>query len=351
VDERVNIVVDAFKTTIENVDIVAVIIVFLVFALVVFFLIFWEKFEEFISRRYLKRLFFRNGESYGLTKKELEILWKYSQKLHKDPFLVIEYKSPFEKVIQAYIEDNPNYDEKLIKSMRKKLGFDKIPPFMPLISTKDIELFQTGTLIFENRIFPVALYDKDEKFMYWYVIDKKPPFPFKVGDTVKIRFIREDDAVYIIESKIQDMYEEDGKFIIKLPHTFKLLQIQRRRDFRLKINLPLELFVKDIHGNQVKMKLETTDISIDGVGFCIPIIESKDLRMGIGTEIKLKITFEDREIETVAIIKNIRETGKKLCYGAEFKDMHTEDKNYLIKFVQGEQQKLLKAYKKLKLFE
>ncbi|NPA16137.1 MAG: PilZ domain-containing protein [Aquificae bacterium] len=350
-DERVNIVVDAFKTTIENVNIVAVIIVLLIFALVAFFLIFWEKFEEFISKRYLKRLFFRNGENYGLTKTELEILWKYSQKLHKDPFLVLEYKSPFEKVIQAYIEDDPNYNENLIKSMRQKLGFDKIPPFMPLISTKDIELFQTGTLIFENRVFPVALYDKDERFMYWYIIDRKPPFPFKVGDTVKIRFTREDDAVYIIEGKIQDMYEEDGKFIIKLPHTFKFLQIQRRRDFRLKINLPVEVTLQDIEGNQVKMQLETTDISIDGIGFCIPVLETKGLKMGIGTEIRLKIGFEDREIETPAVIKNIRESGKNVCFGAEFKDMSPEDKNYLIKFVQSEQQKLLKAYKRLKLFE
>ncbi|WP_457643293.1 flagellar brake protein [Persephonella sp.] len=350
-DERVNIVVDAFRTTIENVNIVAVIIVLLIFGLVAFFLVFWEKFEEFVSRRYMKKLFFRNGENYGLTRKELEILWKYSQKLHKDPFLVIEYKAPFEKVVQAYIEDDPNYSESLIKSMRKKLGFDKIPPFMPLISTKDIDLFQTGTLIFENRVFPVALYDKDEKYMYWYIIDKKPPFPFDKGKTVKIRFVREDDAVYIIEGTIQDIYEEDGKYIIKLPHTFKFLQIQRRRDFRLKINLPIEVTLTDIKGNQVKIKLESTDISIDGIGFCIPMQKTKDLRTGIGTEIMVRIEFEDRQIETKAVIKNIREAGKNLCYGAEFKDMDSEDKNFLIRFVQTEQQKLLRDYRKLKLFE
>jgi len=46
----------------------------------------------------------------------------------------------------------------MIKSMRRKLGFDKIPPFMPLISTKDIELFQTGNSIsFQNR-----KYSKDQ---------------------------------------------------------------------------------------------------------------------------------------------------------------------------------------------
>lgn len=350
-DERVNIVVDAFRTTIENVNIFAVIIVILIFALIGFFLVFWEKFEEFVSKRYLKKLFFRNGESYGLTKKELEVLWKYSQKLHKDPFLVIEYKAPFEKVIQAYIEDNKNYDEKMIRSMRKKLGFDKIPPFMPLISTKDIDLFQTGTLIFENRVFPVSLYDKDEEYMYWYLIDQMPPFPFKKGDTVRIRFTREDDAVYIVEGKVEDIFSEDSKYIIKIPHTFKFLQIQRRRDFRIKASLPLEVFATDKEGNQVKIELETTDISIDGICFCIPVKDAKDLKMSIGTEVFLRIHFEDKKVETKAVIKNIREAGKSICYGAEFKDMSNENKNYLIKFVQTEQQKLLKTYKRLKYIE
>lgn len=348
-DERVNIVVDAFKTTIENVNIIAVIIVILVFLTIAFFLIFWEKFEEFLSKRYMKKLFYRNGESYGLTSAELDILWKYSEKLHKDPFLVLEYKAPFEKVIHAYVKDNPNHDEKLVRNMRKKLGFDKIPPFMPLISTKDVDLFQTGNLIYENRVFPVALYDKDEKYMYWYLIDKKPPFPFDKGSKVRIKFVREEDAIYIIEENIEDIIEENGKYILKIPHTFKFLQIQRRRDFRLKKNLPLSIKVIDKKGKEVKLDIQTTDISIDGVGFCIPILQAKDLKMDIGTKFELEISLEDKNIKAEGIIKNIREIGKNICYGTEFQNITNEDKNHLIKFVQAEQQKLLKEYKRLKL--
>lgn len=350
-DERVNIVVDAFKTTIENVNIFTVIIVILIFVLIGFFLVFWEKFEEFLSKRYLKKLFYRNGENYGLTQKELDILWNYSQKLNKDPFLVLEYKSPFEKVIHAYVQDNPDYNENLIKNMRKKLGFDKIPSFMPLISTKDIDLFQTGNLIYENRIFPVALYDKDEKYMYWYLIDKKPPFPFDKGKTVKVRFTREDDAVYIVEGKVEDIFEENGKYIVKIPHTFKFLQIQRRRDFRLKVKIPIELTISTKDGKQIKIEVETTDISIDGIGFCIPVLKAKELKMDIGTVFSAKLRFEGKEIETEAVVKNIREIGKNVCYGSEFKEITNEDKNFLIKFIHTEQQKILKEYKKLKILE
>ncbi len=350
-DERVNIVVDAFKTTIENVNIFAVVIVILIFVLIGFFLVFWEKFEEFLSKRYLKKLFYRNGESYGLTKRELDLLWSYSQKLNKDPFLILEYKAPFEKVIQAYVEDNPDYSENLIRTMRKKLGFDRMPSFMPLISTKDIDLFQTGNLIYENRIFPVALYDKDERYMYWYLIDKKPPFPFSQGDTVKIKFTREDDAVYIIDGKVEDIYQEDGKYIVKIPHTFKFLQIQRRRDFRLKIKIPMELTTYTKDGKQVKIKVETTDISIDGVGFCIPVLKAKELKMDVGTVIFVKLIFEDREVSSEATVKNIREIGKNVCYGSEFKDINNNDKNFLIKYIHTQQQKILKEYKRLKITE
>nr|WP_242462916.1 PilZ domain-containing protein [Persephonella atlantica] len=187
--------------------------------------------------------------------------------------------------------------------------------------------------------------------MYWYLIDKKPPFPFDVGDTVKIRFTREDDAVYIIEGKINEIYQEDGKYIIKIPHTFRFIQIQRRRDFRLKAKIPLELTTYTKDGKQVKMEIETTDISIDGVGFCIPVLKAKDLKMDIGTVFSVKLKFEEREIESQAIVKNVREIGKNVCYGSEFKDISNDDKNFLIKFIHTEQQKLLKEYKRLKIIE
>jgi hypothetical protein len=38
----------------------------------------------------------------------------------RDLFLALEFKSPFEKVIDLYIKDNPNFDENLIKDMRGK---------------------------------------------------------------------------------------------------------------------------------------------------------------------------------------------------------------------------------------
>jgi len=350
-DSRVDLVIQAFKDAIHNVNVFGAFLVILGFLVVALILIFWEKVEEYISYRYLKRLFFKNGEAIGLTKDELEILWKYSNKLHKSPFLAIEYKAPFEKVIQAYIEENPDtYSEELIKSMRKKLGFDKLPSFIPLVSTKDIDIFQVGNLIYQQKSYPIALYDKDERFMYWYLIDWKPPFPFKKGDTVKIRFVRDNDAIYIVEGRIEDIYEDKGKYIIKIPHTFNLIQIQRRRNFRLRIHLPITVVIGE-GDKQVKVETETADISIDGVGFCLPILKARELNINVGGEIGVSIQFEERTVSAKGVVKNIREVDKRVCYGVEFTQIDREDKNFLLRFVQEKQQEILKAYKRLKTFD
>ncbi|MCX7737794.1 MAG: PilZ domain-containing protein [Hydrogenothermaceae bacterium] len=149
------------------------------------------------SREKYKHLEFKKfSKEKELTENQYKILWEYSVKLGRDPFLAIEFKSPFEKVIDLYISENPNFDEELIKNMRKKLGFDYLPCFAPLTTTKDIELFQGGILKTANgRSVKVTLYDKDEQFMYWVVVDS--PITLSSGETVKINFVRKSDAAYV----------------------------------------------------------------------------------------------------------------------------------------------------------
>ncbi|NPA52511.1 MAG: PilZ domain-containing protein [Aquificae bacterium] len=345
-DERVNIVTDAFKSTIKTQNLKIFFLIVVIFILLGLGLYYIDKIKEFINHRYLKRLFFIYAQDLGLTKEEAQLLWNYSKKLKRDPFLVLEFKAPFEKVIDLYIKENPNFDEKLIRRIRRKLGFDKIPPYVPLISTKDIDIYQTGNLISPNKqIYPVALYDKDELFTYWWVIDKKPPFDFEVGSKVKIRFIRKDDAIYSFEETIQDIIHEDGKYIVKLPHTFKLESINRREEFRLREHIPIILELETKEGKKVKINTETTDISIEGFGFCLPILEARDKKLSVETKIKAQLKIDNRTIKGEAVIKNVREVGKKLCFGAKFDQIDKEDKEFLKTFISEKQKEILKQYR------
>ncbi len=345
-DERVNIVVDAFRETVKATDVKIFFLVLLIFVLVGLALYYTDRIKEFVNYRYLKRLFFIYAEDLGLTKEEAKLLWNYSNKLKRDPFLVLEFKAPFERVIDLYIKENPDFDENLIRRIRRKLGFDRVPPYVPLVSTKDIDIYQTGNLITENRqIYPVALYDKDELYTYWWIIDKKPPFDFSEGSKVRIRFIRKDDAIYAFEETIQEILQENDKYIIKLPHTFKLESINRREEFRLKENIPLLVELETRDGRKVKITTETTDISIEGFGFCLPILEARDKKLAVGTKMKVHLRINDRNIEGEAVIKNAREVGKKICLGAKFEEMLKEDKEFLKTFINEKQKEILKQYR------
>ncbi len=343
-DERVNVLVEAWRKTVEEgVNPEHLLYVFLGFLFIVLIIFLTVKIKEYLHERYRKRLFIDSALSLGLTEKEAEILWEYAQEIERDPFLVLEYKAPFEKVVQRYIEENPDFDETLIRSMRHKLEFDEVPEGLPLISTKDIELFQTGNLIAgKGKIFPVALYDKDEKYTYWYLIDLKPPFPFKKGDKVRIRFLRTNDGMYTFEGTVEDIIEEDGKYIVKIPHTFKLERIQRRKEVRVKINKPVEVKYRDKNSKEHTIYTKLVDISAQGAKFCIRKSEAKEYNLKIAMDLTLSFELEGERIVAEAVLKNITEEGDNECYGVQFQNLDKNAQNTILKFIQKEQHRMLK---------
>ncbi len=343
-DERVNILVKAWRKTVEEgVNPKHLLYVFLGFSIIVLTIYITAKVKDYLHEKHRKKLFIDSAKALGLTEKEAEILWEYAQEVERDPFLVLEFKAPFEKVVQKYIEENPNFDEHLIKDMRRKLGFDEVPEGLPLISTKDIELFQTGNLIAgKGKILPVALYDKDEKYMYWYLIDQKPPFPFKPGDKVKIRFLRTEDGMYTFEGIVEDILEEDGKYIVKIPHTFNLERIQRRKEIRVKISKPVEVKYKTKDGQEHHIYTKLWDISTQGAKFCIRKKEAKKENLKIGMELVLSFELEGEKIATEAILKNITEENDNECYGVQFQNIDKKASNIILKFIQKEQHRMLR---------
>jgi hypothetical protein len=73
-----------------------------------------------LKAKYQYSEFVKYAKEKELSDEQIPILWDYSKKMGRDPFLALEFKSPFEKVIDLYTKDNPNFDENLIKEMREK---------------------------------------------------------------------------------------------------------------------------------------------------------------------------------------------------------------------------------------
>jgi len=315
----------------------------LIFILLFLFLsfLFILHFRKALKAKFLKKLFMKTIKEKGLSEKAGEILWKYSTKLGRDPFLTLEVKASFEKVIDQYVEENPDYDEKLIQDTRKKLGFDTIPAFIPLCSTKDIEMFQNGRITYENNTYESALYDKDEKFMYWLLINITTP-PNLKGKTVKVQFTRRDDAIYVLEGEVDDVIVEDNKVVLKMHHHGDMKRIQRRQYARIEVDIPVTVGrISEQNPADIKwLPANAKDISAGGIRICVPLSERLKLNLSIGSELWISFNLDGKPMELKGTVVNILEKKTTICYGIKFTNIKSKDESHILCFVKKEQQKL-----------
>ena len=312
----------------------------LILSVFILFFILIGLLKEYIRKVNIKKSFFKEALERGLTEEEAQILWEYSLKLGRDPFLTLEFKSPFEKVVDLFLKENPQADESLIQDMRMKLGFDYLPPFVPLVSTKDIELFQSAKLHTQDKgSYEIALFDKDEKYMYWAVIDKKQP-PNLEGSRVTISFIRKGDGIYKFESTVEKVFFESGRMILQVPHTFELTRYQRREYARVEVEIPAEVGIYNKEEDKVEwIKGEIVDISAGGAKVCIPYQDFPQ-ELNPYTEITLKFNLKGKELKLKATVVNIYKRRTSTCYGVKYEDIKPEQQKFIHEFVKEEQKKL-----------
>lgn len=347
-----NLAVEGYQRAVDrlsSVDVNAVIFLLLFLIFIVLSIIILGNLSKKIKAKKQYEDFIKYAKEKNLTDQQIKLLWDYSKKLGRDPFLAIEFKAPFEKIIDVYIKENPNFDEDLIKDMREKLGFDYIPYFVPLTTTKDIELFQGGSLKTEDgRTYSVALYDKDELYMYWVITDKTIP-KINPEDKVKVSFTRKSDAAYTLEGQVIDVINENGRVIIKIPHTFELIRIQRREYPRVEVEIE-SLIGKKVKKDGQEILLWITakilDISPSGAKVCISPEEKDKLKLGIGDKIILSFNLLEKEFQEEAEIVNIHQKQNILCYGVKFVDIKEFQQKHIFEFVRREQKKLAELYKK-----
>jgi len=315
---------------------VTTIIAVIFFLLLALFFILGFMLQKRLRERNIKRFFESFAKEKGLTSQEQKILWEYSRKMERDPILVLEFKAPFERVIDFYIKNDPSPNEKLVAQIRKKLGFEVQSPFVPLITTKDIEIFQNARMILpSNKTVSVALYDKDEHFMYWAVIDGD--VELAPLDEVKIVFVRQDDGIYSFTLPVKEVIREGGKVIVKLPHTFELNRIQRREYPRIKFhNKPVKVIYLDEEGENV-FEGKMIDLGAGGARVCVDDRPTKLLKIGAGEPLKIIFSLEDREYELESKVLEKDPTPKEICFRLLFEGIDEETKHDILEFVQREQ--------------
>lgn len=165
---------------------------------------------------------------------------------------------------------------------------------------------------------------------------------FRNNETLKI-IMPKTEAIFEFNAKVID--RRYGKIpIIKLIKTSKIIKIQRRDYYRLKITKPI--WFKKIYKNKASNSISQyyegilLDISGGGLLFCSKHeMEKNDL-----LELKIFIS-ENKKLNLYgSIVRKQYDIQKSFLYeyGVKFENISIADKNALMKFIFEEQRKLLK---------
>ena len=335
---------------------VLITILFIVVFIVVPFLI-YRRYKVYVA----KKSFFRiASENYQLTPEEIEFLWKLSREFKVDPELLLTSYAAFQRAVFRYIRKYGSKDIKIISSIRSKLGFTKLPEFVPLSSTMDIDIYQPVTVIVNDESFDAAVYDNNEK--EWVIsFLKKAPINLKPGDEVVVSFIRQNDGRYIIPTRVISIKKDkSGSVFAKLEHTDKFEKIQLRAYVRWPVHIPCKFAplpfrhisdLDDIEKIRTKLKFYEgiiEDISAGGIRLCVNNVVPELYKIRESDYILVSFnlngeTFDDLLCEVVRTITT--PFSKGICYGCAFVDLPKEYQQKIQQFIWDEQRKIIKLYK------
>jgi len=339
-------------------EVLTAILLILLFALLFGVLpyLIYRKYKEYIAKKTFYELASTN---YHLDPEEINFLWEISKEFKVDPTLLLTSYATFQKVIFRYVKKHDGKNLELISRIKSKLGFSKLPDFVPLATTMDIDLYQPVSVIIGDEHYDAAVYENNEK--YWAIsFIKNEPHNLKPGDEIIVSFIRPNDGRYIITTKVVEVLNQKGQMLAKLEHTDKLEKIQLRAYLRWPVSIPCKFAYLPLHYISSATDLESLvqklkfhdgvikDISVGGIKLCVSDPNAEIQKIKEGSYLLVNFILEDTMIdnavcEVVRTIKNPFQKG--ICFGCAFVDLPKEYQQKIQQFIWEEQRKIIRLYK------
>ncbi len=312
-------------------------------------------FPYYVSKRARKKSAYKDFLEYayslGLSKVEAELLWSCTKEMAHSPNKLLTSKPVFEKCVSLLVKkESSNID--LINTIRKKLHFDYVPWFLPLTTTRELDLYQTGFLTHQKEIYNAAVWEKDELSIHIAILDTLK-LDIKPGDTVKFSFTREDEGKYSFSSNVKEVYYDGNRTVIVLDHAEKLNKLQLRESIRWKVNLPAKiyLFKEKVTTNAALLMLDANDlesvegrienISVGGVKFCAKYIP----QVFEDQVVVVVFDLDERHMEVACTVRNRSDVTNRHCLGLKFETLTEEEKKFINKYILEKQKEILKKYK------
>jgi c-di-GMP-binding flagellar brake protein YcgR len=247
----------------------------------------------YFTRRYRHRSrqvrqFLHRAKELGLKRVQIDLLGKIiHQSRMNNPPILFDSVTIFDQVAGSFADKTAAQDLndpslEILATVRKHLGFDRVPPDHPLPSTRQIEAGQTlhfaspsdgethTWVMVEHRegaLIAAPLLTEDRELTHRY----------RVGEVFEIHFWRDEGIEYHFSTSI--LLNPSNSPQIYLRHTNDLRHVQQRSFFRLKTDIPLLLFgitqppspddtdAPIPPANAPRLSGKISDISGGGIGF------------------------------------------------------------------------------------
>lgn len=290
-------------------------------------------------------------ELNSLEKKWLDNLLYYANT--PNPHIIFQSISLFEqcldqavkKLLNQSLEDYDD-EEKVLSSLRKKMGYSYLPMEHPLISSRNIEIGQKITVFPEkekkaliNRA--VLTLNRELFFRIQYDSEKEDSVRFLPGQVIRLAFARQGDGVYGIAVKV---FRTKGS-TVDFYHTMELKRNQLRQFVRVDVSLPLKFRIiktESKENDKLDGKLnegKIVDISGGGLSFLF----SRPLIPGDIVSFKFALTTAHfsgitAKILRVSILENKSTTFYK--HHVQFINIEQKLRDKIVKYIFEKQRQL-----------
>jgi len=307
--------------------------------------------SRYLASRSARKEFEVIGKQMGLNEEEISLLYKCASTL-EEPNKVFHSKHIFEKCAGKLVKESSD-NIPIIVSVRKKLKFEHLPWFIPLATTRDIEVYQTGFISYKEKSYSAAVWEKTEEDLKIAILDRIPEPP-QPSEKVRFSFLREDDGRYYFEAEVLNTYLEGEKVILVIPHTEKLGKVQLRESIRWKVSTPARAFFfnRKVKAEELYLIEELPDesfvegtienISTGGVMICFKrFVSAKE-----GDSLLLEFEWKGQLFKNIlAEVRYITGSTDRTCFGLKFLAFKKAYEDTIRKLIIEEQREALRAYK------
>ncbi len=336
--------------------------VFAMFILLIIFVLIFISYQEKQRKRtqeqHSEHQFLRQCERFGLSANEVFSLRNYLKKIKVVTYpAVFQSVSIFEEAVAnecAELIGKWGFTAKaeastvLIRTIRKKLGYDALLREIAMSSTRNIEVGQQFDLVsaidHNNRITDAISLESTELALSIRYRPENASFKPEVSQKLFIQYTRTGDGVYTIPVDVLDV--DDVSHIIQVPHTNSFDRQQFRDFVRMQVDLPLQCRLlhrtKSTKNAPLGALIENCamlDISGGGMAFIADEELKKEDRLSLSFTLAGKKYVLKGEV--IGVVKRERRGDVRYKHHVEFKDINRADSDAIVRHIFEKQREQL----------